>query len=177
MTFLTLGAAGAGYVYLQQTPTAAEPYSTQAIEPTLFDWNRSTQLRTDAPRVPIKELVYRVREKTRSALDEFVSQNRGRLTSGPLNELVQKPVNHPRRAGINSGRPGGVNAASSGNASVESSGALANPTLGTPGDAFQRLKSAAQTITDASVASSGGWDSDLLQRPRTIRRQLPNAME
>ena len=108
MTFLTLGAAGAGYVYLQQTPTAAEPYSTQAIEPTLFDWNRSTQLRTDAPRVPMKELVYRVREKTRSALDEFVSQNRGRLTSGPLNELVQKPVNHPRRAGINSGGPGGV---------------------------------------------------------------------
>lgn len=76
MALLTLGAACAGYVYLQQAPPPGEPYYSRPSGPTLYDWNHS-RAKADTSRVPTKDLVYRVRERTRSALDDFASQHGG----------------------------------------------------------------------------------------------------
>ncbi len=89
MTLLTLGAAGAGYVYLNQTPAAGEPYSSTRRAPALFDWSRDVATHLEASRVPVKELVHRIHEKTKTVLDEFADQLGGH-SDAPIDDAFQR---------------------------------------------------------------------------------------
>jgi len=88
MTFLTLGAASAGYVYLQ-APAAGEPYSSRPVSPPLFDWSRESRANVDTSRVPLKDLVDRIHEHARSALDDFSDRSDGQPVA-PVDDAFQR---------------------------------------------------------------------------------------
>ena len=77
MTLLTLGAAGVGYVYLQQTPAAGEPYYERPNARSLFDGNRGGISKFDTSRNSVKDLVNQVHVHTKTILDNFVNQHGG----------------------------------------------------------------------------------------------------
>ena len=88
---LTLGAGGAGYIYLQQPPAPGEPYSGSSIasSTTHFDWNSLSPSKSEASRVPAKELVSQIHERTRSVLDRFTSQYGGH-SDAPNDDAFQR---------------------------------------------------------------------------------------
>lgn len=77
MIITTLGAACAGYISLQSPPSPGEPYYSGSSGPRLYDWSHDGRAKHDLSRVPTKDLVYRIRQQTRSALDDFASQHGG----------------------------------------------------------------------------------------------------
>jgi len=89
MTVLTLCAASAGYVYLQQTPATGETTQAKSNAPSLFDWRRDAEAKRNAPRVPVNELVDKIHEKTRSVLDDFANQH-DVPTNAPVEDAFQR---------------------------------------------------------------------------------------
>ena len=84
MTLLTLGAAGTGYVYLQQTSSISEPNISRR-----FDWGRSLSSGAEASRLSVDQLRGRIRERTRSVLDSFANQQGGH-SDAPLDDAFQR---------------------------------------------------------------------------------------
>ena len=89
MTILTLGTASAGYVYLQQTPAAGEPYKSTATARPSFDWKLASITNCGTNRLPVKDFVNRIHEQTRSVLDDFANQHGGH-SDAPVDDAFQR---------------------------------------------------------------------------------------
>lgn len=91
LTILTLGAAGAGYAYLQLPSAVGEPYSPQIANANAksVDWNLIGRSKNRDARIPVKELVNRIHERARSALDEFADRHGGH-SDAPGDDAFQR---------------------------------------------------------------------------------------
>ena len=92
MTLATLATAVAGYFYLQQPLVSDQSQSEQPTLKKLFDWGKNST-NSPADRVPVAELTTRIRERTRSVLDEFVRQN-----GAPAEGLADNPFQRLQEA-------------------------------------------------------------------------------
>jgi len=87
MTLITLGAAGAGYVYLQLPPPIGEPYySNRAVS---FPWTLASFAVNSSSRTPVNDFVSQVHQRTRSVLDDFTSQ-RGDQTAAVVDNAFER---------------------------------------------------------------------------------------
>lgn len=84
MTLMTLGAAGTGYAYLQQSSSVGEPSISRR-----FDWERSGHSASDVSQISVDELRGRIRERTRSVLDDFANQQGGH-SDAPVDDAFQR---------------------------------------------------------------------------------------
>ncbi|WP_157606173.1 M14 family zinc carboxypeptidase [Schlesneria paludicola] len=84
MTLMTLGAAGTGYAYLQQSSSIGEPSISRR-----FDWGRPSNSGPDVSQISVDELRGRIRERTRSVLDEFANQQSGH-SDAPVDDAFQR---------------------------------------------------------------------------------------
>ena len=89
MTLTTLGAAGVGYAYIQQAPAVGEASVSAATASRRYDWSRDVALKGDDERVPVSDLVGRIRERTKSVLDDFARQQGGHSDS-PVDDAFQR---------------------------------------------------------------------------------------
>lgn len=88
-TILTLGAGGVGYAYLQQASPDGEPYLSQPTASRSFDWNLIATAKHRDTQIPVKELVNRIHERTRSALDDFADRYSGH-SDAPSDDAFQR---------------------------------------------------------------------------------------
>lgn len=88
-TLLTLVAAVAGYVYLQQPPEVGELYESDRSNPVFFNWRSAADSNSQRGRVPVEELVGRIHEHTRSVLDDFANQHGGQ-SDGPIEDAFER---------------------------------------------------------------------------------------
>ena len=77
MTLLTLGAGGAGYLYLQQPPTLGDTFHPRTTSGPLFQPNRTAASLPAGGRPQMKDLVSRIHEHTRSVFEEFTDRHGG----------------------------------------------------------------------------------------------------
>lgn len=87
MTLVTLGAAGAGYVYLNRTPDTGETHAAKSEASSLFDWH--WQASPNSPRVAAQDLFHQVHQQTRSVLDDMTSQHAGH-SDAPVDDAFQR---------------------------------------------------------------------------------------
>jgi hypothetical protein len=88
ITVLTLGAAGAGYLYLQQPTPTGEPDFDKTAARSSFDWNLAGPQKSGTSRVPVEHLVSQIHEHTKSVLDGFTSRQDD--TSAPIGDAFQR---------------------------------------------------------------------------------------
>lgn len=89
LTLLTLGAASAGYIYLQPTHASGEPGLPPSLHTSVTDWQRNLSSKTASSRVPVKELIDKIHEHTKSALDEFANQYGGH-SDAPIDDAFHR---------------------------------------------------------------------------------------
>ncbi len=89
MALLTLGAGGAGYAYLQQSPAVTEAL----IRPTTARWSaetgRTQPSATDSSRGSVKDLLHEIHHHTKTVLDDFANQHGGH-SDAPSDNAFQR---------------------------------------------------------------------------------------
>ena len=89
MALLTLGAGGAGYAYLQQSPAATEA----SIKPTTArlsaETGRTQPSATDSSRGSVKDLLHQIHHHTKTVLDDFANQHGGH-SDAPSDNAFQR---------------------------------------------------------------------------------------
>ena len=88
MILMTLSSAGAGYVYLQRTPTVSEPSREKMTSPRPTAEAVDTS-QSDAVGTTAKSLVSRVHQNTKSILDDFASLHGGH-SDAPTENAFQR---------------------------------------------------------------------------------------
>ena len=89
MTIVTLSAAGAGYLYLQQPPAAGAPYHDDSSVRPLNEVGHRPASLTETARNSVGDLVKQVHAHTKSILDDFVNQHGGH-SDAPTDNAFQR---------------------------------------------------------------------------------------
>lgn len=153
MTVMTLGAATASYVYLQQSPAAGE--SIPPV-PSLFDWNGDARSKSGDSHVPAKDLAGRIHEHTRSVLDDFAIQHGGEANVPTedaferLRQIAQSISAAPANSSEDMTRPGGSAAPSA----IPNFDELQRTAFDPAADAAPAQKDAVKQVDDLVVTKS-----------------------
>lgn len=98
MVISTLAAAGAGYVYLQQSTPSSESAGKVSASRALTETGLS---RSDGSRSSVKDLVGQIHEHTRSIIDDFANQHGGH-SDAPTDNAFQRLKQVTQSSGLSS---------------------------------------------------------------------------